>query len=164
MKPGMLSIASIFVITIHYCTGAYAGTTPASCFQTQKDYEIYNEYGNAAPPKPVPSATTGMINMGPTTYAKAMSDYEHGPAKRKEIIIKTTSSQTGKILTIDASSSTTPSGQIEFAWANDPTNFRAGNSKASTEVSGSSGTAGIQLIVKDPVCGHTESKYVTATY
>lgn len=165
MKSRMIPIASMCALTVSYCAETYAANTaPASCFQTQKDYEIYQEYGDEAPSKPVPSATTGMIYMGPTAHAKALKDYEHGPAKRKEIVIKTTSSQTGKLVTIDASSSTTPSGQIEFAWGNDPTHFRAGDSKVSTEVSGSSGTAGILLIVKDPVCGHTESKKVTTTY
>ncbi|MDR0278938.1 MAG: hypothetical protein LBJ37_13745 [Paucimonas sp.] len=165
MKPGMLSIVSILAMTVSYCTGSYAeNNAPERCFQTHKDWEVYTRNGDEVPQNPVPSATTGQYAMGFYKLGLARGDYAHGPAKRKAIIINTTSSRTDNLVTIDASGSTTPGGKIEFAWGNDPTNFRAGDSKATTEVAGSSGTVSILLIVKDPVCGKTESKQVVATY
>ncbi|MFD2645984.1 hypothetical protein [Pseudomonas japonica] len=158
-----ISIAVAFAVA-HYSASVLAVPTE-SCFQSKEDYEVYKLFGDGQPVYPDPLGYPyPVLNFGKEKMIAIEKAVQHGPAKRKEIIINTTSKQTDRMITIDASGSTTPSGNKEFAWGNDPTKFRAEDSNVSTQVSGGSGSASILLIVRDPVCERTASKQVSASY
>ncbi|MDR0278934.1 MAG: hypothetical protein LBJ37_13725 [Paucimonas sp.] len=125
---------------------------PGRCFKKSIDYKLYYMYGEkpqyAAPEDFPADELQEFIDSG-------------GKLRRNDVVINYTYHIENGILTFDASSSKTPSGEIMYAWENSPYTFSKTDSKASTQV-GSPGHVSIEVNVWDPVCKVKGTKRLVA--
>ncbi|MDR0278936.1 MAG: hypothetical protein LBJ37_13735 [Paucimonas sp.] len=89
--------------------------------------------------------------------------FDQDSSKRKPINIVVKETQKDGMIYLDASSTTSPSGETSFAWGENPKSFTAADSKISSMAGRPGTTGGILLTVLDPRCLVRESKMITFT-
>ncbi|MFD2645977.1 hypothetical protein [Pseudomonas japonica] len=138
-------LAGLLAIT-QFSANAHAALAEI-CFASKYDYELYLKHGDSPPPPP----DSAIHDDNPEEYDIHLNAYEQGSVQKKGITIHvdhTTSA--GKIIS-NASRSSTPSGEKQFAWGS-PGNTTS-TSAEYTSNAGAPGTyRNVPLTVKDPVC------------
>lgn len=146
--------AACFMALAYYSNNVYA-MPPESCFQSYLDYEIYWKWGDRTPYNILWNLPHGAPNIiGPAEAASAKKEQEmtdHGPAKRKPITITTKEITVNGKPYMDASESTTPSGEKSYFWqAVDNKAIMDSTSKFPLTPAGAEYP--FNLTISDPVC------------
>ena len=145
--------AACFMALAYYSNNVYA-TPPESCFQSKEDYEIYLYWGDNTPYDKYAEKQYESFEMKKAIIAdkvKVSKAVEHGPAKRKPITITTKEFTLNGKPYMDASESTTPSGEKSYFWqAADEKSIMDSTSKFPLTPAGTEYL--FNLTVSDPVC------------
>ena len=159
MNMKISAAAACFMALAYYSNNLYAAL-PESCFQSPTDYEVYLMYGFGHPWNPY--ADKGMypypqINPGKEVIEKYERTTKNGPAKIKSISIDTKEVVVNGKPYMDASMSTTPSGEKSYFWqAVDEKSIMDSTSKFPLTPAGAEYL--FNLTVSDPVCGTKVTK------
>lgn len=153
------TLSASLLMSVIYCSTGIAAPLPAECFESDLDHLVFTHFGFTEQPK---TAGTSFTNEAVKKFGEdaVRKRFEEGigPARRKPIIIgvkEENNSSQGKFY-LDASTSKTPSGKIDFTWISNNTNV--GNTATLAVGQGSMDT--VTLAVFDPVCRIHESKII----
>ena len=148
MNGKNLCFASINAVLIGLFSGYTHAGLPEACFESGLDYKIYQKYGTKHPQSPEKLGGMYVIN---NVFSENMEMYEHGPARKKPISISIKEITANGKPYMDASESTTPSGEKSYFWqAVDEKSIMDSSSKFPLTPAGAEYL--FNLTVSDPVC------------
>ncbi|OLS64153.1 hypothetical protein [Pseudomonas putida] len=142
-------------------TSAYThAAMPESCFQSKQDYDNYLKYGYDD--DRLGRSEEEFRKLSPLEILALRESAERAIIQKKAISINVKQHQTGNTLYADASGSTTPSGQMAFAWGS-----QYSPSSTASEFSTPAGSPGtysnVRLAVYDTVCDLSASTQIRMT-
>ena len=148
MNRKNLCFASINAVLIGFFSGYTNAGLPEACFESDLDYKIYQQYGTGYPYAPESHLGVYVYN---SKFNETMKMFKHGPARKKPISINTKEITANGKSYMDASESTTPSGEKSYFWqAVDEKSIMDSTSKFPLTPAGAEYL--FNLTVSDPVC------------